>query len=150
MRISFFNAGLAIAAGVGLLNRAEAIHMPINQIEATDFDPMMLAQTEVEAGAEAEAMFFKKFVGFAKDAINTIAPALSTKNKQALGIATNDPDSNSFENKYKGRDKSEDSKSGLSGSMNDRLKAMAENIKKNTKGKSSKKKGHGAEKYMGK
>ena len=108
----------------------------------------MLAQTEVEAGAEAEAMFFKKFVGFAKDAINTIAPALSTQNKQALGIATNDPENaKKFENKYKGGPKSKYKKSPFSGTMQDRLKNMADGIKKNVKGK---KKGHGANRYLGK
>ena len=106
MRISFFNAGFAIAAAAGLLNQqVEAVRFgdttQLSQYEATEYDPMLLAQTETEAGAEAEAMFFKKFVGFAKDAINTIAPALSTKNKQVQGMATNDPDNENAFPRYK-------------------------------------------------
>lgn len=41
----------------------------------------------MEAGAEAEAQYFKKIVNFAKDAIHTIAPAISTKNKKVCGLA---------------------------------------------------------------
>lgn len=39
-----------------------------------DSNELNLAQT----GAEAEVMYFKKIVDFAKDAIRTIAPALSS------------------------------------------------------------------------
>ena len=47
----------------------------------------MLAQTGAEAGAEAQAEYFKQIVNFAKDAIRTIAPALSSKNKYGAAIA---------------------------------------------------------------
>ena len=46
---------------------------------------MNLAQTGAEAGAEV--MYFKKIVNFAKDAINTIAPALSSMNKFGASTA---------------------------------------------------------------
>ena len=93
MRISFYSAA-ALAAGAGLFGApaVEAVKIeacdPLADTWAQDYEPVMLAQTE--AGAEAEAQYFKKIVHFAKDAINTIAPAISTKNKQVQGLAKPD------------------------------------------------------------
>ena len=44
-----------------------------------------LAQVGAEAGAEA--MYFKEIVAFAKDAIRTIGPSLSSQNKFGASTA---------------------------------------------------------------
>ena len=82
---------MAVAAAAGMMaNQAEAVHLDAGQLDLGQYEALegqqqqfMLAQTQAqaEAGAEAEAMYFKDFVNFAKDAINTIAPALSSKNR---------------------------------------------------------------------
>ena len=76
--MTFFSAA-AIAAAAGMFQGAAAVKIE-TAADATwvedDYEVTNLAQ--VGAEAEAEAEFFKKFVHFSKDAIKTIAPALST------------------------------------------------------------------------
>lgn len=48
----------------------------------------------------AEAMYFKKIVNFAKDAIKTIAPTLSTQNKLNAAAGVVRPLDNDINNKY--------------------------------------------------
>ena len=89
-----------------------------------------MAQTEAEAGAEAQ--YFKKIVNFAKEAINTIAPALSSQNKQVQ--SGNDKDGDSWNEHhfkpYKAPEPKPKKEATMNVSINKRLEQMAKNIKK--------------------
>ena len=81
MRLSFFQTGIAIVALLAA-SPADALTLPSPENEP---EYLNLAQTGAEAGAEV--MYFKKIVDFAKDAIRTIAPALSSQNKFGASTA---------------------------------------------------------------
>ena len=102
MRISFFKGGLVLAIMAAMTTTScqalKLIDEPpeayeLSQINADSLqqgtaepeEALNLAQTGAEAGAEV--MYFKKIVNFAKDAINTIAPALSSMNKFGASTA---------------------------------------------------------------
>ena len=77
-------------------------------------------------------MYFRKIVNFAKDAINTIAPALSSQNKQVQSGDVKDGDSwNEHHFKPYSKPEPEPKKeSMMSANINKRLEQMATNIKK--------------------
>ena len=78
MRLSFFKGGIAIVA---LLTASPSIAVTLTHNKAIVEPELNLAQTG------AEVMYFKKIVDFAKDAIKTIAPALSSENKFGASTA---------------------------------------------------------------
>lgn len=107
MRISFYNGGVIMAVlalthstvhGISIQEESpegyELAQLSIGEEFPESDSEMMLAQTS------AEAQYFKKIVNFAKDAIKTIAPTLSTQNKLNAAAGVVRPLDNDINNKY--------------------------------------------------